>query len=111
MVVGSSFTHGSARVAALGIGHSTAYFIGMIALGIGLRRRTARSIVPTLLPIATAIAAVIALATWIALRALDPSGRVATIACLALVGVVGTGAYALAVRHWWRAPSLVATER
>ena len=110
MVVGSRVTHGAARVAALGIGHSSAYLVGMIVLGIGCRRRTGRSIVPSLLPIATAIAGVIAFGAWIAIRALDPSGRLATVACLALVGGIGTGIYALAVRRWWRAPSLIATE-
>src|SRR5882672_9895137 len=60
MVAGTRMTHGAARVAALGIGHSTAYLIGVVALGIGLRRRTGRSIVPRELPIAVAIAAAVA---------------------------------------------------
>jgi putative peptidoglycan lipid II flippase len=110
MLVGSRLTHGTARVAALGIGHSTAYLVGMIVLGVGCRRRTGRSIVPHLLPIATAISAVIAFAAWIVLRGIDPRGRLATVACLVLVGGVGTGVYALAVRRWWRAPSLIAPE-
>jgi hypothetical protein len=107
MWVGSRLTHGSARVAALGIGHSTAYLLGVIALGIGCRRRTGRSIVPRELPIAVAISGVIAVAVWLAMRALDPTGRLVTVACLALVGGVGTGIYALAVRRWWRAPGFV----
>jgi len=110
MVVGSRLTHGTARVAALGLGHSIAYVIGMLVLGAGCRRRTGRSIVPGLLPIATAISAVIGFAAWIALRGLDPRGRVTTVACLAVVGAVGTGLYALAVRRWWRAPSLLVPE-
>jgi putative peptidoglycan lipid II flippase len=105
MVVGSSMTHGAARVAALGIGHSTAYLLGVIVLSIGCRRRTGRSIVPRQLPIAVAIATAVAIAAWIAMRALDPTGRIATIACLALVGAIGSGVYALAVRRWWRAPA------
>ena len=110
MIVLSSVTHGAARVAALGIGHTAAYFVGVIVLGIGCARRAGRSIIPTLLPVATAIAVVLALGAWLALRALDPSGRFATIACLALVGAVGTGVYALAVRRWWRTPGLIAPE-
>ena len=110
MIVGSRLTHGAARVAALGIGHSTAYLIAVIVLSIGCRRRTGRSIVPRRLPIAVAIAGVVATAVWIALRALDPSGRIETIACLALVGGIGTGVYAVAIRRWWRAPSLIARE-
>ena len=35
MIVGSQFTHGAARVAALGFGHSAAYLVGAIVLGIG----------------------------------------------------------------------------
>ena len=50
----------------------------------------------------------IALVSWIALRALDPSGRPETVACLALVGGIGTGIYVLAIRHWWRAPDAIA---
>ena len=105
MVVASRMTHGAARVAALGIGHSTAYLVGVILLSIGCRRRTGRSIVPRPLPIAVAIAGAVAVAVWVAMRALDPTGRIATIACLALVGGVGSGVYALAVRRWWRAPA------
>jgi putative peptidoglycan lipid II flippase len=105
MVVLSGMTHGAARVAALGIGHSTAYLVGVIVLSIGCRRRTGRSIVPRELPIAVAIAAAIAVAVWVAMRALNPTGRLETIACLALVGGVGSGVYALAVRRWWRAPA------
>jgi hypothetical protein len=37
---------------------------------------------------------------------LDPHGRVATVACLALVGIVGGSLYTLAVRRWWRTPGL-----
>jgi hypothetical protein len=36
------------------------------------------------------------------MRALDPHGRLATIACLLVVGGVGAAVYALAVRRWWR---------
>jgi putative peptidoglycan lipid II flippase len=104
MVIGSHIFHGAALVAALGIGHSTAYLLGMIVLGVGCRRRTGRSIVPMLLPIAIAIAGVISFAAWIALRTLDPVGRLTTIGSLALVGGVGTVIYAVAVRRWWRLP-------
>jgi putative peptidoglycan lipid II flippase len=105
MVVASRMTHGAARVAALGIGHSTAYLVGVVVLSIGCRHRTGRSIVPRQLPIAVAIAGAVAVAVWVSMRALDPTGRIATIGCLALVGGVGSGVYALAVRRWWRAPA------
>jgi putative peptidoglycan lipid II flippase len=110
MVIGSHMTHGASLVAALGVGHTTSYLIGVIVLGIGCRRRTGRSIVPRTLLIAITISAAVAVVGWLAMRALDPSGRVATVACLALVGSIGTGIYALAIRHWWRAPNLVASK-
>ena len=110
MVVGSKITHGAALVAMLGIGHTTAYLIGVIVLGVGCRRRTGQSIIPRLLPISIAIAGVIAFAAWIAIRAVDPAGRLATIACLGVIGGVGTGVYAMAVRRWWRAPSRIGAE-
>jgi hypothetical protein len=44
------------------------------------------------------------------MRGLDPSGRVATVGSLALVGGVGTGVYALVVRRWWRSPGFVTSE-
>ena len=110
MIVASRLTHGAARVAALGLGHSAAYLIGVIVLGFGCRRRTGRSIMPRELPIAIGIAGAIALVVWVALRAIDPRGRLATIACLAVVGGIATGAYALVVRRWWRAPALIGRE-
>lgn len=110
MVIGSRLTHGTARVAALGIGHTTAYLVGVIVLSIGCRRRTGRSTVPRRLPIAVGIAGAIAVAVWFALRVIDPSGRIPTIVSLALVGGAATVVYALAVRRWWRAPGLIARE-
>ena len=63
-----------------------------------------------LLAIAVAIAGGVATAVWIAMRALDPNGRIETVACLALVGGIATGVYAVAIRRWWRSPSLIARE-
>ncbi len=110
MVVGSRLTHGSARVAALGFGHTAAYSIALMVLTAGCRHRVGKSIVPRHLPIAVAISAVLALASWLALRAIDPRGRAATVLALAVVGALAIGAYALAVRRWWRAPRLIARE-
>jgi putative peptidoglycan lipid II flippase len=104
MVVGSRATHGAALVAMLGVGHTVSYVIGALVLGFGCTRRTRHSIVPVLLPIATVIGSVIAFGAWLAMRALDPQGRAATVACLALVAGIAAGVYALAVRRWWRTP-------
>ena len=84
MIVGSQFTHGAARVAALGFGHTAAYLVGAIVLGIGCARRTGRSIVPRLLPIAIAIAVRHRVRRRGSRCARSTrSGRPATVACLA----------------------------
>lgn len=69
-------THGAARVAALGIGHSVAYLVGAVVLGVGLSRRAGTAIVPRVLPLVAVVSAVLGVAVWLAARALDPSGRV-----------------------------------
>ena len=98
MVVLARATHGTARVAALGAGHSAAYTIGAVALAAGLSRRTSHAIVPRkLLPVAM-LAASLAAAAWAATRAIDPSGRVETAAVLAVVGLLGGGVYSIVVR-------------
>jgi hypothetical protein len=35
------------------------------------------------------------------MRAIDPAGRLATLTVLLLLGALGAGCYALAVRRWW----------
>ncbi len=110
MIVGCAFTHGAARVAALGFGHTAAYTLGMIVLAVGCRHRVGQSVVPRQLPIAVVASVVTAIAGWLAMRAIDPQGRPATVVALAVVGVICTGCYALAVRHWWRAQVLIARE-
>ena len=47
MAIGAARTHGAAKVAALGIGHSSAYLLGAVALGVGLTRRTGHAVLPT----------------------------------------------------------------
>ena len=86
-------THGAALVAALGIGHTTAYVVGMIVLGVGCRRRSGHSIVPRpcFRSRSTISAGVVSGVAWVAMRALDPSGRLQTLVCLALVGGIGSG--------------------
>ena len=107
IIVGSRLTHGSARVAALGFGHTVAYGIGLMVLTAGCWHRVGKSIVPRHLPVAVAISGVV---SWLALRAIDPRGGAATIVALAVVGGIAMAAYALAVRGWWRAPRLIARE-
>jgi putative peptidoglycan lipid II flippase len=111
MVVGRHFAHGAALVAMLGIGHTVAYTLGAVALGIGCTRRIHRSMVPVLLPVATAIGGTLAFGAWLLMRAIDPQGRAATLGWLVVIAGLGTAAYALAVRRWWRTPDLAVEKR
>jgi len=63
-----------------------------------------------LLPVALAIGGTIAFGAWLVLRAVDPQGRLETIVWLVVVGTVGTAAYVLAARRWWRTPDLAPAE-
>jgi putative peptidoglycan lipid II flippase len=110
MIVLSQETHGAARVAALGLGHSAAYLVGALVLGVGCARRTGRSIVPVMLPVALGIGGAIAFGAWLVLRAVDPQGRLETIGWLVVVGAAGTAAYVLAARRWWRTSDLTPAE-
>jgi putative peptidoglycan lipid II flippase len=93
-------THGTARVAVLGAGHTVAYLVGAVTLGALLMRRLERPFVPHVTGIACACAIPIAIAAWIAMRRIDPAGRVATAALLLVLVVVGAAAYAWAIRRW-----------
>jgi hypothetical protein len=91
-------THGAAKVAALGIGHSLAYLLGSVALGVGLARRTGHSLVPRQLGRAVAVSGGVGALAWLALRAIAPDGRLETLAALAVVGGAATVAYVAALR-------------
>ena len=103
MVALVPMTDGAARVAALGIGHTVAYSVGALVLGAILVRRIERRFVPTLTLIAAACAVMIAGAAWLAVRAIDPEGRITTLVVLSVLGVVGAAGYGIAIRRWWPA--------
>jgi putative peptidoglycan lipid II flippase len=98
MAIGALVTEGAARVAALGIGHSVAYFTGSVVLCIGLSRRTGHAVVPRALPRALVWSAVLGVAGWWIAYTIDPAGRVANAALGAGIGVVGAAMYVLGVR-------------
>lgn len=98
MVVGSSVTHGTARVAALGIGHSAAYVLGAVVLGALLARRLHRSIVPSTLVPAFLVSAALGVAAWQIERWIAPSGRVTIAAVLAAIGAAGAAVYFVLLR-------------
>jgi putative peptidoglycan lipid II flippase len=87
------FAHGTARVALLGFGHSLAYAVGAVVLGVGLSRRVGHAIVPRRLPRSLLVASAIGVGAWALVRAVDPVGRTTTLAVLVAVGVVGAALY------------------
>ncbi len=93
MTIMSYASHGTARVLALGYGHSLAYLLGALTLGFVLRRRVREPLFPTALPLALITSAVLGVAAWGLFEALGQLTRVATIALLAGVGVVGAAIY------------------
>jgi putative peptidoglycan lipid II flippase len=99
MVAGSlTFRSGAARVAALGAGHSIAYFVGALVLGGILRRKLGQPLFPRAFPRALALSAVLGCAGWAVERVIDPSGRIATVAVLTAIVGAGAALYLTAVR-------------
>jgi len=96
-------THGAARVAALGAGHSAAYLIGAVVLSSGLSRRTGHAVFPRLLPPVAGLGAALGCAGWAVDRAFGPVGRAGSGALLIAIGGAGATLYWLAVRRFsWR---------
>jgi putative peptidoglycan lipid II flippase len=96
----AAVTHGAARVAALGIGHTVAYTVGAGILGVGLMRRTGGGLTPRHLGVVVAYSSVLAALAWLAMRALDPNTRATTFVALAVVGSAGLVAYGAVARRW-----------
>ncbi len=90
--------HDAAIVAAIGLGHSLAYALGAIVLAVGLARRTGRSLLPASLAKSVLIAAPLGVLAWWVERSIAPSGRIATIAVLAGLTVVGGAVYLGGIR-------------
>ena len=99
MVAIGSMLHGDARVAALGLGHTLAYTLGSIVLGLILRRRLGHPIFPLALPRSALIAGAFAGAAWLVHQQIEPNDRGEAFLFLTIIGLVGGGLY-LAV---WRA--------
>ncbi len=99
MGVATAFIEGTARVAALGAGHSIAYLVGAVALGIGLRGRLGRSIFPRMLPLTVLVSGLLATVAWLVTRRVDPTTRLEAFAWLALLGAAGVAVYATVIRR------------
>jgi putative peptidoglycan lipid II flippase len=93
MVVGVTASRGSAKVVALGLGHSLAYLLGALVLYVVLARRLRRPLFPRAFPLALVAATVLGTAAWGLFRLVGPTGRVVTIVLLAGVGAGGAALY------------------
>jgi putative peptidoglycan lipid II flippase len=93
VMAAGSLVDGTARVFVLGLGHTVAYTLGVVVLGVGLTRRTGGRLWPAALGRVVAVSTVAGLAAWWASDALldADSGRIVTLAVLAGVGVAGAG--------------------
>lgn len=93
MAVGARLFHGTARVAALGIGHSVAYTLAAAVLWVLMSRRLHQNLVPrgALWPLVASV--VLGGAAWAAERTANPSGRLETVLVLAVIGLAGAGVY------------------
>jgi putative peptidoglycan lipid II flippase len=107
MAVVAPHVDGAGRVAVMGAAHSAAFVLAAGVLAAGLRRRTG---IPPLAPVlgALAVAATAgAVAAWLVVRALSPSGRATTAVVTALASAVGAGVYIVLARPWVPARDLV----
>jgi putative peptidoglycan lipid II flippase len=98
LTIGSA-VHGEARLVAMGGSHSAAYLMGACVLGAGLSRRTGVRLIPVGLGRALGGAALLGAAGAWAISALDPGGRIATLATVALLTGAGAVVYLGLVRR------------
>ncbi len=96
LVVGATLD-GSARLAAIGLAHSASQVGGAAWLARRLRSRIEVPFTSAQARMAAAAAAV-AGAVWVLERLWSPQGRVDNLACVAVLGALGTAAYLLVVR-------------
>ena len=94
MVVGGlNAESDAAKVAFLGLGHASAYFIGTLVLGGILRRRVGHPFFPMSLWKVLPFAALLALLAWWIEDLVHPTDRLTTLAVLAAIGIVAAAAY------------------
>jgi putative peptidoglycan lipid II flippase len=97
MVVGALTTHGTARVAVLGAGHSVAYALGSVALLWRLARRTGGSLWPAGIGRMVTVSGIAGVGVWALSRSLlDATSSRAMHALVVVALVVAGGAVVLA---------------
>lgn len=99
MAVGAASTSGSARVAALGIGHSVAYAVGAAVLGVTLQRRTGTSIVPNAFVRIVSTAMAVGVAGWLGVRSVLPADPTRLQDIGAVIAAVAVGALLVAALY------------
>ena len=93
MIVGSLVADGAALVLALGLGHSVAYTVGVVVLGVGLVRRTGSGLWPAAIGRVVAVSAVVGTAVWLVGRAAvdADTGRLLNLVVVGGLAAVGAG--------------------
>lgn len=111
MAVGAATTHGTARVAMLGAGHSVAYALGAVGLLVGLSRRAGGSVWPAARVRLGGLTAAVGGLAWVVSRAVldGETARATTVVVLAGVGTLS--AVAVLVGHRVLRIESVLTER
>ncbi len=91
MAVGAVLTHGTARIAILGLAHTVAQVLGSIVLVVLLTRRTGHRVVTPVVGVIAAIATVVGVLMWLGARAILASsdGRGADLVAVAAMVVAG----------------------
>lgn len=104
MLVASAMSEGTTTIFLLGIGHTVAFLLGALVLGVGLRRRIHQPLFPRAFAPALVVSAVLAAGAWAVVQALDPDTRIEDLVVLAGVGLAGLGLWWSAVRAFRLAP-------
>jgi len=104
MLVASAMSEGTTTIFLLGSGHTVAFLLGALVLGVGLRRRIHQPLFPRAFAPALVVSAVLAAGAWAVVQALDPDTRIEDLVVLAGVGLAGLGLWWSAVRAFRLAP-------
>ena len=100
MVAGSLTVDGSARIFVLGLGHSVAYTVGVVVLGVGLARRTGGSLWPAAVGRIVVVSALVGTVVWVAAGVLvdGASARLVNLVVVSGLGLAGAGAVLVGYR-------------
>lgn len=98
MVIGAYLTDGTARVAALGVGHTAAFCVGALVLGFDVHRRVATRVWDVVLLRAIGVAVVAGAAAWFVSDVIDPHDRLASLVTVFVGGAVALGVFVAGAR-------------